>query len=85
MIITVNSLFVKVFSPSHLVFLLGFYRIPSIGTYSSVPSFFFISYFYFYVFGRLVLFLHLGVVVFRRRQPMYPSSPLTSCHQIYML
>ena len=77
MIITLNSLFGKLFSPFHLVFLLEIYLIPSIGTYS-VPSFFLIRYFYFYIFGRLVLFLDLGIVVFGRRQPMYPKRSLPS-------
>ena len=81
MIITLNSLFGKLFSPFHLVFLLGFDLIPSIGTYFSVPSFFLIVSFYFYIFGRLVLFLDLGVMVFGRRQSMYPRSPLSSCHR----
>ena len=63
---------------------LGFYRIPSFGTYSSVASLCLICCFYFYVFSKLVKFLNLGEVTFCRRCPMCPSRALLSDHQSYM-
>ena len=57
----------------------------SFGRYFSVFSFCLICWFYFYVFGRFVLFSDLGEVVFHRRCLMYPSSTLTSYHQSSVL
>ena len=50
-------------SPLYLV-LLGFYHVPSFGTYFSLASSCLICCFYFYVFGRFIPFPHLGEVAF---------------------
>ena len=71
-------------SPLYLV-LLGFYRVPSFGIYSSVALSCLSCCFYFYVFVRLVTFPDLGEVAFCRRHPVHPSSTLPSGHQGYML
>ena len=69
-------------SPRHSLVLLGFYLVPLSGTYSSVVSFCLNFYLYFYVCGRLVMFLSLGEVTLSRGCPMYPSSTLPSRHLV---
>ena len=49
-----------------------------IEAYSSVPLFFLICCFYFYVPCRLVIFPDLGGMTFYRRSPMCPISTLSS-------
>lgn len=41
--------------------------------------------FYFYIFGRFVMFPNLEVVAFCRRHPMSPCSALPSGHQSYVI
>ena len=65
--------------------LLGFYLVPSSGTYSSVASFCLSCCVHFYVFCRLVTFLDFREVAFCRKCPLHPSSVLPSHHPSYML
>ena len=70
---------IKLIPIKHIVFLLSF-LVPSSEISSSAVSFCLNFYFYFYVCSRLVVFLHLGKVIFNRGCPMGPSSTPPSCH-----
>ena len=60
-------------------------RIPSSETYSYADSLCPSCHWYFYVFGKLLMFLYFGEVALYRRHPMHPSSALLSSHPGYML
>lgn len=78
MIITLNSLSVRLLSLLCLVLLRGVYLVPSFET-------FLLNSLYFYVLDGSVGFSNLGEVTSHRKHPMDPSSTLPSDHQSYML
>ena len=73
MIITLNSLLGRLPVSTSLSSSSRIYIFSSFGTYSSVALFCRICCFYFYVFGKLVVFPDLWEVAFCRRCPMCPS------------
>ena len=78
-VITLNSFSGILPSPFCLVVLLRFYFVPLSETYSFAVSVCLNFYLYFYVYGRLVMFLVLGELALCRGCPMCSSSSLP-CH-----